>query len=159
MASWALYDREKGLPLSARAPMIAHHVLSIVAYSGGLSTGRMLFWGNFDGCCEITLIFLTVLQASKLKGGTFRIAGPLLLINGICLWLSFLVFRIVLFPVWLYMFAQGGAPPKMNSHINSALPQIYKACQMKSVSSSQFLSLVSIQRSRYFYGGSRGCGL
>ena len=35
--SWRLYEKPRGIPLSKRYPMLAHHLLSVVAYGGGLS--------------------------------------------------------------------------------------------------------------------------
>jgi len=86
--------------------MIGHHVLSIAAYGGGLWTFRMHFWACLDGLCEITNTFLNTLLLSRTKGGDFAdrykaALGDFLTVNGGLLWLSFIIFRLILFPVWL----------------------------------------------------------
>ena len=109
--AWWTYERGQGIALATRYPMLAHHALSIVAYANAcFVTRRMGFFACFDGCCEVTTLFLGFLQMSKLKGGTFakRVQArfpTLLFVNGICLWLSFLLFRVLLFPAWLVLFA------------------------------------------------------
>ena len=109
--AWWSYERDRGIALSTRYPMLAHHALSIVAYTNALAyTRRMAFFACLDGCCEVTTFFLGFLQMSKLKGGDFakrmqRRFPKLLFVNGLCLWLSFLLFRVLLFPVWLMLFA------------------------------------------------------
>lgn len=109
--AWWTYERSKGISLSLRYPMLAHHALSIVAYANAcFVTRRMGFFACLDGCCEVTTLFLGFLQMSKLKGGTFakRVQErfpTLLFLNGLCLWLSFLLFRVLLFPAWLILFA------------------------------------------------------
>ena len=91
-------------------PILTHHLLSLTAYTFCLfNNGQMVFWGCLDGLCEVTNIHLSILMASKTKGGwvakwmedTF---GALLMVNGFFLWLTFLVFRMVLFPAWLILF-------------------------------------------------------
>lgn len=84
--------------------MTAHHLLSAMAMGGGLVTGRMHYFGLLDLCCEITTIFLnsifslkTLSPPSPAQNG--KIAGL-----GIGLFLSFIAFRITLFPYWLYQF-------------------------------------------------------
>ena len=111
LLAWWSYDRSNRIPLSQRYPILAHHILSIVAYSYCLLyKRRMFFFACLDGCCEITTFFLGFLQMSKIKGGTFaqtfqKNFPKLLMLNGICLWLSFLIFRVVLFPTWLFIFS------------------------------------------------------
>lgn len=98
--------------LEDKLPMVAHHVLSCVCYTAGLATGRMHFWANFDGCCEATTFFVSFIQMSRMKGSLVdtwtkqNTIGKLLFqINGVLAWLSFIVFRLVLFTVWLSLFA------------------------------------------------------
>eukprot|EP00946_MAST-07B_sp_MAST-7B-sp1_P002063 g2063.t1 len=108
--AWWTYERSKGIKLSARLPMLAHHILSIIAYINSLCVAhRMGFFACFDGLCEVSTFFLGFLQMSKIKGGTFakrfQARYPrLLIVNGLCLWLSFLLFRVLLFPCWLALF-------------------------------------------------------
>ena len=94
---------------SAVVPMVAHHVLSIAAYSGGLLTHRMHFYACLDGMCETTNLFLNPFLLSRTEAGVGeRVAstfGSMLLVNNCLLWLSFLIFRLCLFPTWLALFA------------------------------------------------------
>ena len=111
---WWTYDRSKNIPFSGRYPILAHHALSIIAYANCLLfTRRMSFFACLDGCCEITTFFLGNLQMSKVKGGTFaqelqRAFPKLLILNGMCLWLSFLVFRCYGTVLLLSEFATSG---------------------------------------------------
>ena len=90
--------------------MLAHHILSIIAYVNSLCLAqRMGFFACLDGLCEVSTFFLGFLQMSKIKGGAFakqlQARFPrLLVVNGLCLWLSFLLFRVLLFPFWLALF-------------------------------------------------------
>lgn len=86
-----------------RLQMTAHHVLSVICYSGGLITTRMHFWAVLNGCCEFSTIFLNVVFAFKWfapKKQDTRAAK----VSGLMLWLGFVVFRLVLFPMWLWWF-------------------------------------------------------
>ena len=86
-----------------RLQMTLHHLLSAACFGGGLLTGRLHFWATFDGCCEVTTIFLMILETIRSfapKDAYFAAEA----ISGLSLWLSFVIFRIVLFPVWLYVF-------------------------------------------------------
>ena len=82
---------------------LLHHSISSLSFGAGLFTSRMQYWACLDGLCEISALFLNILftyQYFELKRGlTYTICGSLL-------WLSFLVFRIALFPYWLYSFYQ-----------------------------------------------------
>jgi len=80
--------------------MTVHHVASIICYGGGIATLRMHYWACFDGCCEVTTIFLNNLLLFR----AMEYKGVFNTLNGIILWLSFIVFRLVLFPYWLYQF-------------------------------------------------------
>jgi hypothetical protein len=83
-----------------RLQYLFHHISSIACYVLCLHQNRMVYYANFAGCCEVTNIFLTVLycfQTSKYKGLFYTV-------NGFFLWLSFLIFRMILFPIWLWQF-------------------------------------------------------
>jgi len=89
------------------AMMTAHHLLSVVCFGNGLLTGRQMFWGCLDGCCEMSTIFLNNLYIFKeVTWGDKELKeimpSWLYAANGFLLWLSFLVFRLALFPTWLY---------------------------------------------------------
>jgi len=93
----------------SKLPMFVHHLFSIICYGNGLVTRRMHFWGCMDGCCEATTVFLMVVNLGRVKGGGVEekvkaFLGIFWVVNGVCLWLSFIVFRLLLFPTWLYMF-------------------------------------------------------
>jgi len=91
--------------LRKQVPILTHHVVSIVCYAGGLYFQRMHFWACADGMCEVTTLFLNVLMLSKTKTKTAEWMAaniPLLLkCNGFMLWLTFIIFRLVLFSCWL----------------------------------------------------------
>lgn len=91
--------------------MTLHHGLSMICYGCGLATGRMHFWGCLDGCCEMSTIFLNNVYMTKeltYNGKELKefMPGWMYAINGVILWLSFLIFRLVLFPVWLFSWYQ-----------------------------------------------------
>lgn len=86
-----------------RLMMIGHHSLSIVAFSNALFTWRCVYSSCLAGLCEVSTIFLTVmwlLKETKLD----KVYPRLHICNGACLWLSFVLFRMILFPVWFYSF-------------------------------------------------------
>merc|ERR1712107_706239 len=85
--------------------MCMHHILSIMCFGGGLVTNRMHFWATFDGCCEFTTVFLTLI--SMMKWFSPQTSAKYLWANFICglfLWIGFLSHRLVLFTVWLMWF-------------------------------------------------------
>lgn len=85
--------------------MTLHHVLSVICFGGGLFTGRLHFWAVFDGCCEVTTVFLNMLFAVKqLVPKDVSGVGAVTAVIGLSLWSSFVAFRLVLFPTWLWMF-------------------------------------------------------
>jgi len=88
-----------------RLMMIGHHVLSIVAYSNALFTSRCVYHACLAGMCEVSTVFLTVMWILKeLK--LDKKYSLLHMVNGGCLWLAFIVFRLILFPFWFYQFFQ-----------------------------------------------------
>ena len=110
LATQVVFDLLEDIPFKHKIPLLSHHILSCIAYSGGLLTGRLHFWAALDGMCEFTNIFLNILLLTKTSGGPSfgpkfkKKLGVIFDINGILLWISFLIFRIVLFPAWLYYF-------------------------------------------------------
>jgi len=87
--------------------MTLHHLLSVLCFGNGLLTGNQVFWGCLDTCCEMSTIFLNNLYICKevtVGDKELKDLMPswLYAANGFLLWLSFLVFRISLFPTWLY---------------------------------------------------------
>ena len=101
--TYLLYKDKKVLLVQ----MTFHHVLSALCYGGGLVTGRMHWYAAADGLCEVTSVFLDMLMTIKFhtdpNGAVHQVLGPVV---GFGLWLTFLIFRLCLFPAWLYMFYQ-----------------------------------------------------
>lgn len=100
----ALYQRD----LRSKLPILLHHVCSILGYAGGIFFNRMHFYACLDGMCETTTVFLNILLLTKTNTTISKWMSanldPLLKLNGVMLWLAFIVFRLVLFPGWLYLF-------------------------------------------------------
>ncbi|CAK9034642.1 Hypothetical protein SCF082_LOCUS20947 [Durusdinium trenchii] len=91
--------------------MTIHHLISMGCYIMGLGFGRCHFWGCLDGCCEITTVFLNglyFLNGTEVAGKKLKHVLPAWIsaLNGVLLWLAFLVFRLGLFPYWLLHFNQ-----------------------------------------------------
>lgn len=88
-----------------RLQMTGHHLLSIICYGGGLVTTRMHFWACLDGLCEFTTIFLNIVFAFKTLSPKDDSKYALAKVgSGVVLWAGFVVFRLVLFPAWLWWF-------------------------------------------------------
>jgi len=83
-------DRDKVL-------MAVHHAVSIGAFLAVLATQRMYFYGTLLGTCEISTCFLNAMLIRKAMAK--KNTGAAAVLTSVCLWLSFLGFRIVLFPV------------------------------------------------------------
>eukprot|EP00435_Cladocopium_sp_Y103_P019862 s2124_g4.t2 len=99
------------MPKSLLIMMTIHHLISMGCYILGLGYGRCHYWGCLDGCCEITTVFLNVLylfNSPSEDGGKLKNHVPhwLVATNSVALWLAFLVFRLMLFPYWIYTFRQ-----------------------------------------------------
>jgi len=95
----------KDQKLDYKILMCLHHALSITCMSAGLYNDRMYFFGVLDGICEFSTLMLTTLFIFKDGlAGQSTLIGHLLVVNGLFLWLSYLVCRLVLFPVWLYIY-------------------------------------------------------
>jgi hypothetical protein len=77
-----------------------HHVVVFFNFGFCLFSDTMVIWAAWDGLVEITNLSLCVLELQRLAGykGIFRT------INGVSLWLLYLVFRIINLPVWLYTY-------------------------------------------------------
>lgn len=94
--------------------MTAHHILSALAVGGGLVTGRMHYFALLDLCCETTTIFLNTIFALKTLSPPNSVKNSMVAFLGIGLFVSFLIFRIALFPYWLLTFhADVQASPKI----------------------------------------------
>eukprot|EP00931_Biecheleriopsis_adriatica_P018576 TRINITY_DN12976_c0_g1_i1.p1 TRINITY_DN12976_c0_g1~~TRINITY_DN12976_c0_g1_i1.p1 ORF type:complete len:273 (+),score=34.49 TRINITY_DN12976_c0_g1_i1:104-922(+) len=89
--------------------MSIHHVLSLLCFGNGLVRGHMHFWGCMAGVCEITTVFLNnvwLFKEISISGRTLQSYTPgwIYSLNGLLLWLGFVVFRLALFPYWLWLF-------------------------------------------------------
>jgi len=88
-----------------RLQMTAHHFLSIICFGCALVSTRMHFWANLDGCCEFTTVFLNFVFAFKWfspkDDNLYAIPKA---VSGVMLWIGFIIFRLVLFPAWLWGF-------------------------------------------------------
>ncbi|KAJ8599453.1 hypothetical protein CTAYLR_008042 [Chrysophaeum taylorii] len=87
--------------------MVAHHVVSVSGYAVGLLTPTCHFFGTAAGLSEISTIFLEGLLLSKHVAleNFFAARAPwFLVVNGAGLWLSFILFRLVLFPAIVAVF-------------------------------------------------------
>ncbi|KAJ9437479.1 hypothetical protein DIPPA_15761 [Diplonema papillatum] len=82
---------------------LAHHILSLGSYLLATSSGRMHFFGCLAAVCEITNIFLSGLYNFKIHRAEEKYPR-VYAANGISLWATFLLFRILLFPYWYYQF-------------------------------------------------------
>jgi len=83
--------------------MLVHHLVSVLAYSHAIFDEQMLWWGAVDGLSEITTIFMNnlyIIRSFDLKDKI----PTLTLINGFLFWFTYIPFRLVLFPLWLYGF-------------------------------------------------------
>ena len=104
-------DLVEDAPLLTKLPMLAHHLLSCIAYGGGMQTHRMHFYACLDGMCELCNLFLNPFLLTRHKEADYgeslaaRLGAGVVMINNLLLWLSFLLFRMLLFPAWLATFA------------------------------------------------------
>lgn len=89
--------------VSSPAAYMLHHALSIACYGSALATGRMHFWAVLDALCEVTNIFLNNIFLFRALGWD-RTLPTLYVLNGALLWATYVGFRLVLFPVWLWLF-------------------------------------------------------
>mmetsp|Transcript_37205 Transcript_37205/g.72131 ORF Transcript_37205/g.72131 Transcript_37205/m.72131 type:complete len:181 (-) Transcript_37205:241-783(-) len=79
-----------------------HHGLSVLLFGYGVFTPRMHFFASLDCLCEVATIPLNNLhlwQAFRLPK-TERPLKYLYIGNGLLLWTMYLVFRVILFPMW-----------------------------------------------------------
>jgi len=79
--------------------MMVHHAISMSSYYFGLTTGRLHFFGCYAGICELCTPFLCCfLLAKELDWKLGKsIFGALLVI-------SYIPFRLVLFPSWFFVY-------------------------------------------------------
>lgn len=85
---------------SLKLQILAHHFVTCWWYTYGLRTSKMEFFGTLAGCAEVTNVFLGHVMLLKEFGAP---GSPWLAINGVFLWIGFVVFRLCLFPFCLYL--------------------------------------------------------
>ena len=90
---------------SAQLMMVAHHLLSFVAIGCGLATKRCAFFACLALCAEASTPFLNNITAAKLFGGQQGADSLLHFLSGIFLWITYIPFRMVNFPVWLWVWS------------------------------------------------------
>ena len=83
--------------------MVAHHLLSFVAIGCGLATKRCAFFACMALCAEASTPFLNNITAAKFFGGQQGADSLLHFLSGIMLWITYVPFRMVNFPVWLWV--------------------------------------------------------
>lgn len=79
---------------SYKVQMLMHHSMTFLTYTTVLREGRLHFYSTAFGMCEICTIFLNNIYLFKM----FKAPKPIQAVNGIGLWVSFIVFRIASFP-------------------------------------------------------------
>eukprot|EP00940_MAST-03C_sp_MAST-3C-sp2_P000762 g762.t1 len=115
-----------------------HHLVSGAGVAMGLHIGRMHFWGCFSACCEVSTVFLNFFYIMKSRGKAAR-KSLCWKINGVCLWFAFLLFRMILFPVLLFiMYADSVERPDV------ALPSVSLAEQIFYPSSILLVFILSV---------------
>ena len=102
------WQAEGGTVLS-KLPVLLHHILSVGAYTLGMTycNNKVHYYACLLGCCEVTTFHLTILIWSKFENNTiaqfFNTHCPsIFVINGCLLWLTYVLFRLLLFPYTMY---------------------------------------------------------
>ena len=90
-----------------RSEILLHHVVSFVAIGYGLLvSGQCHFWGCLAALSEGSTIFLNNVMAVKLfTAGQSKAQKLFVTLNGVLLWLSYILCRLTVLPFWLYRFA------------------------------------------------------
>uniref|UniRef100_A0A7S1B0D7 TLC domain-containing protein n=1 Tax=Noctiluca scintillans TaxID=2966 RepID=A0A7S1B0D7_NOCSC len=86
------------------ALVCGYHFMCASAVWMVISTDVVHFFAVFALCGEITTIFLNIFYIFKMPLGCLKRVGCLHCATGMILWLSFVVCRLALFPVWLVLF-------------------------------------------------------
>ena len=94
--------------MSTKLPMIGHHIVSIVGYWAALSTTSGHWFCSAAGLSEVSTIFLEGVLLSKRKEfASFFNAVPWFLpLNGALLWLTYIIFRLLLFPFVIAVYSR-----------------------------------------------------
>ena len=91
----------KDCTMSMVLQYVVHHALTCVGLGTMLYTSRMHYFACLGGLCEITNVFLNTILTFQYLGLP---RGKMYIVCGFLLWLSFVFFRLMLFPYWLYVF-------------------------------------------------------
>lgn len=108
-----------------------HHILCILVCGGGLVTGRCHFWGCLGTMCEYTNVFASIDEFFDSLGPNQPKLSPrkplLFKINHLMLCVSFIIFRILLFPILLFLWIRDVRifPDKVLQHPNSSWLEVY----------------------------------
>lgn len=86
-------------PLAKKAMMITHHLVSVLAFVYGIYTRTNHWFGAMSGLSEVSTIFLEGLLVARRFNLPFFMT-----LNGAGLWLSFVIFRVILFPTVILVF-------------------------------------------------------
>lgn len=81
-----------------------HHAFSVNLHLWCLATHRMTFFAALPCLSEVTNLFLNPLTMGKLLVDTSPLAKHAIAPSGLGLWITFIVFRLALFPWCLYLF-------------------------------------------------------
>lgn len=92
--------------------LMAHHILSIGCFTGGFYFDRLRFWTALAGLCEVTNLFLVWVFVAK--EAPYIKKHRWYALNGVMLWITFVVYRLVLFPIWLYMWYSDQMPATLH---------------------------------------------
>ena len=87
-------------PGVVKVQLLVHHAASVFCFLLGLGDGVAHFFGCLDGCSEVSTVFLN--NAEILKD--LRATKWMQILNAMLLLASFVVFRILLFSLWLFVF-------------------------------------------------------
>mmetsp|Transcript_16622 Transcript_16622/g.21643 ORF Transcript_16622/g.21643 Transcript_16622/m.21643 type:complete len:302 (-) Transcript_16622:987-1892(-) len=89
-----------------KLPMVAHHIISISGYAYGLFNKRAHFFCAAAGLSEMSTVFLEgVLLANRKDHFGSLFPSWFLPFNGAMLWLTYIIFRLFLFPTLLAIYA------------------------------------------------------
>ena len=132
----------KDVPFVKHATVVAHHALSNVCYLAGIYTQRLHFWGCLAGLSEVTNPLLSVvfmlkeLRLAQRPSGLWpRVFKGFSLLT----WLAFLLFRILLFPSWLILFARDVA---LNPQISERSNLVERSCYPLTILALLAMSIV-----------------
>lgn len=102
-----------------KVQILLHHVCAVVGYGIGSIQGDMHFFAVLSGLSEITNVFLgNVMLLKELWPNGW--GSACLSINGVILWLTFIFFRLALFPLCIYTWFtdMANAPKAVTGHVN-----------------------------------------